>query len=247
LGKARDINKFFSVTDGRQAHEKIVSQIKNAIFEKKILPGGRLPSERELAETFKTSRVTVRSAILTLKNSGLLHVKKGTGGGTFVVDDIGGAVVSGLLRDIIRWKNISIEHVIQMRGIVEPEVAYLAARNADEEDIRRIWTTIEELESSFKKKATFQAQDEKFHKALALAAKNPLLTIFQASLIDLLFKFISSIEWAEEDKRGISRFHRLIAEKVESRDPRGARKVMVDHLRDMRSMFSSYPMRVFPD
>jgi GntR family transcriptional repressor for pyruvate dehydrogenase complex len=243
MNKKNPVLQFTSIADGRQVHEKIVEQIRQAIFEKQILPGERLQSERELAETFNTSRVTVRSAILTLRNSGLLHVRKGTGGGTFVVEDLDEAVISGILRDIIRWKEISIEHVIQMRGIIEPHVAYLAAKNAEEQDIQNIWSTIRELDRSFKKKATFQSQDEKFHKALATAAGNPLLSVFQASLIDLLFKFISSIAWKEEDKKGIIHHHERIAMKVEEHDPKGARTAMLEHLTDMRDRFSSYPMK----
>jgi len=60
---------FQSVADGCQAHEKVAAQLKKAIFEKKILPGERLPAERELAEIFNTSRVT-------LKNAGLINVKR---------------------------------------------------------------------------------------------------------------------------------------------------------------------------
>ena len=235
--------KFEPIADGRQAHERIVDQIKKSIFEKRILPGERLQSERELAEALNTSRVTVRSAILTLKNRGLVQVLKGTGGGTFVARDIDDAVISEALRDIIRWKEIGIEHVIQMRSIIEPQVAYLAAKNAQDKDIRYIWATIGELDRSFKEKITFQSQDENFHKALARAAGNPLLTVFQASLIDLLFKFISSIVWKDEDKQSITHHHKLIAEKVEEHDPRGARRAMLEHLSDMRDRFFAYPMK----
>ncbi len=243
MTKAQTSLIFRSIAEDKQAHEKIAAQIKQAIFERKILPGQRLQSERELTEIFNTSRVTVRAAILTLKNSGLLYVKKGTGGGTFVADDIGETEISGLLRDIVRWKKISIGHVIQVRGIIEPQVAYLAAKHATAEDVEEIWTTIRDLDRSFKRRATFQAQDEKFHKALAAAAKNPLLSVFQASLIDLLFKFISTIKWKEEDKENITRHHKKIAQKVEAHDPRGAREAMIEHLKDMRERFSGYPVK----
>ncbi len=116
--------RFKSVADGQQVHEKIVAQIKDAIFGKKFKPGERLPSERELADIFRTSRVTVRAAILTLKNGGLLYVRKGTGGGTFVADDIGETEISELLKNIIKWKNISIHNVIEVRNIIEPQIAY---------------------------------------------------------------------------------------------------------------------------
>ena len=243
LKKKQPVNNFISVGESQQVHEKIVVQIKKAIFERKIKPGERLPSERELAEIFNTSRVTVRSAILTLKNSGLVCVKKGTGGGTFVADDLGETEISGILRNIIRWKNISIRHVIEVRGIIEPQIAYMAATDPMPHEIEDIWDTISELEQSFKTKTRFQGEDENFHKALAVAAKNPLLMVFQASLIDLLFKFISSIRWNEEDKRDMIIYHKEIAEKVEQKDPKGARKAMLEHLSDMRRILSRYPMK----
>ncbi len=234
-------NSFSAVADGTQTHERIVVQIKDAIFDGKLKPGERLPSERELADIFHTSRVTVRSAILTLRNNGIVTVRKGTGGGTFVVQDLDEGEITDLLRDIIKWKNIGIRDVLEVRGILEPHIAYLAAVDPAPEQIRNIWASIEELEESFASKSTFQSRDENFHRALADAAHNPLLSVFQASLVELLFKFISSIRWSEEDKRNITYHHRKIAEQVERKDPRGARRAMVEHIREMRSVLSRYP------
>lgn len=232
---------FSAVADGTQAHEKIVVQIKDAIFEGRLKPGERLPSERELADIFRTSRVTVRSAILTLRNNGIVTVRKGTGGGTFIAQDLDEGEITDLLRDIIKWKNIGIRDVLEVRGILEPHIAYLAAVDPSPEQIRHIWESIEELEESFVSKSTFQSHDENFHKALADAANNPLLSVFQASIVELLFTFISRIRWSEQDKRNITFHHRKIADEVERKDPRGARRAMVEHIRDMRSLLSRYP------
>jgi len=232
---------FSAVADGTQAHERIVVQIKDAIFGGRLKRGERLPSERELADIFRTSRVTVRSAILTLRNNGIVTVRKGTGGGTFVAQDLDEGEITDLLRDIIKWKNIGIRDVLEVRGILEPHIAYLAAVDPTPEQTRNVWESIEELEESFASRSTFQSRDENFHKALADAANNPLLSVFQASLVELLFKFISRIRWSEEDKRNITFHHRRIAEEVERKDPRGARRAMVEHIRDMRSVLSRYP------
>ena len=234
-------NPFRAVADGKQAHERIVAQIKDAIFDGTFRPGERLPPERELAETFHTSRVTVRSAILTLRNNGIVTVRKGMGGGTFVSQDLDEGEITDLLRNIIKWKNISIRNVLEVRGILEPQIAFLAAVDPSPAQIRDIWASIEELEASFASKSTFQSRDENFHKALAAAANNPLLSVFQASLIEILFKFISTIEWTEEEKRNMTFHHRAIAEKVERKEPKSARKAMVAHIRDMRSLLSHHP------
>jgi len=232
---------FNAVADGKQVHEKIVDQIKDAIFDGKLRPGERLPAERDLADMFGTSRVTVRSAILTLRNNGIVNVRKGTGGGTFVARDLGQGEITDHLRDIIKWKNIGIRDVLEVRGILEPQIAYLAAVDPSPRQVRDIWDSIEELDESFTAKSTFQSHDEKFHKALAAAANNPLLSVFQASLVDLLFTFISRIRWDEQDKRNISLHHRKIAERVEQKDPKNARKAMIEHIRNMRDILSHYP------
>jgi len=234
-------NRVFSaVADGLQAHEKIVAQIKDAVFEGTLKPGERLPAERELADIFRTSRVTVRSAILTLRNNGIVTVRKGTGGGTFIAQDLGGGEITDRLRDLVKWNRIGIRDVMEVRGILEPQIASLAAVDPSPRQVRDIWNSIKELEASFSAKSTFRSRDENFHKALAAAANNPLLSVFQASIFDLLFSSISSIRWTEDDKRNIAHHHRNIAQYVENKDPRNARKAMIKHLEDMRSILSRY-------
>jgi GntR family transcriptional repressor for pyruvate dehydrogenase complex len=236
------IGSFKAIADGKRAHERIVDQVKGIIFEKKIHPGERLPTERALAEIFNTSRVTVRAAILTLRKEGLVDVKKGMSGGTFIAEDIGQGWMSEILRDFIQWKDISIHHVLEVRGMIEPEVAYLAAKNATPEDIEAIWVTIRELGHFFSVRSKFQSTDENFHKALAFAAKNPLLSFFQAALIDVLFKFIYGVVWKEEHKDSILQHHSTIAKKVEERDHDGAREAMLTHLADMHDILSLLPV-----
>ena len=58
--------------------------------------------------------------------------------------------------------------------------------------------------------------------------------MFQASFIDVLFKFIYNINWQEEHKKNILFHHRRIAEEVAKRNPEGARETMLEHLEDMQ-------------
>jgi len=128
-----------------------------------------------------------------------------------------------------------------VRAILEPEVAYLAATQATRKDIDKIWATIRELEHFFKIKSKFRSSDENFHRALAEAAKNPLLAVFQASLIDLLFRFLSNVAWQKTDKENILFHHVQVAEKVEAKDPMAARKAMAEHVTDMQRLLSRLP------
>src|SRR5256886_16872736 len=69
-----------------RASGEIVSQIERAIFSAQVSPGDRLQSERELAEQFGVSRITVRDALRVLEARGLIRVKVGATGGAFVAD-----------------------------------------------------------------------------------------------------------------------------------------------------------------
>lgn len=79
-------------------------------------------------------------------------------------------------------------------------------------------------------------------RALAVAAKNSLLRVFQVSLIDVLFQSIYNVRWQEEDKQSMLSHHGKIAERVANKDPEGAREAMIEHLKDMQSFFSCLPL-----
>ena len=67
-----------------RAFQEIADQIKKAILDRKLKPGERLPSERELAEQFQVGRLTIREALRSLETSGIITIRKGSGGGAFV-------------------------------------------------------------------------------------------------------------------------------------------------------------------
>src|SRR5262245_7819270 len=74
---------FTKVRVGRVS-EEVVKQVQEAIFSGELKPGDRLPPERELAEQFGLSRMSVRDALRTLESSGLVKIKVGSSGGAFI-------------------------------------------------------------------------------------------------------------------------------------------------------------------
>ena len=107
--------------------QAIVDQIKEAIFQKKIKTGDKLPSERQMMEQFQTSRVTVREALKTLEHSGILEIKRGTQGGAFVRDpDV--KFVNNFLQDMFSMGNIKVFDLTEARMAVEPFSVKIATR-----------------------------------------------------------------------------------------------------------------------
>ncbi|MBI1893742.1 MAG: FadR family transcriptional regulator, partial [Candidatus Rokubacteria bacterium] len=112
---------------GPRASQEIAQQLRDAIYSGHLLPGDKLPSERELVRQFESSRVTVREAIRSLEMAGLLSVKRGYGGGAFVAD-VDLRPLKESFSTLLRLRKVTIAHLTEVRLLLEPHLAALAAR-----------------------------------------------------------------------------------------------------------------------
>src|SRR4030042_2075145 len=103
----------------------IVDQIKEAVFQKKLKSGDKLPSERQLMDQFKTSRVTIREAIRSLEHFGILEIRRGGEGGAFIRDP-NTKFVNNFLQDMFSMEKIKIPNLTEARLAVEPFSVRLA-------------------------------------------------------------------------------------------------------------------------
>lgn len=150
----------------------IAERIQEMIVEKSLMPGAKLPSERNMAEQFGVSRASTREAIRLLDALGLVEIR--TGDGTYVKADLATSVVHPLT-----WA-LSMFHAdesayIEFRVIVETSIAALAAQRADEKDFQELEANLEEMEKAVGNHAATAEKDLEFHMILARAARNQLL------------------------------------------------------------------------
>jgi GntR family transcriptional regulator, transcriptional repressor for pyruvate dehydrogenase complex len=115
----------------------VTDQLKRSILLGHFKSGDKLPPERELAEQFEVSRVAIREALRVLETSGFIATRQGVSGGTFVTD-LTFQQLSNAFLDLFLADKISIPEVYQVRLLVEPEVARLAARNITAEYAERL-------------------------------------------------------------------------------------------------------------
>src|SRR5258708_26140572 len=104
----------FQSVKANRISDEIVTQIKEALFEGKRQPGDGLPTERDLAEQFDTSRSSVREALRGLEQEGVIQIKKGISGGIFVVD-MGHEPVANSLHNLFRLRRISLDDITEAR------------------------------------------------------------------------------------------------------------------------------------
>jgi DNA-binding FadR family transcriptional regulator len=122
--------------------DEVCEQLKQAIQLGHFKAGDKLPSERDLAEEFQVSRMTIREALRALENSGFIMTRQGVTGGAYVTDLTFENLEKTLL-DLFLANKISITELYQVRILVEPEAAKLAARNVTPEYAQQLRALLE--------------------------------------------------------------------------------------------------------
>src|SRR3982074_911032 len=121
----------YKVVQTSRLYQQIVQQIEESIEKGQLKPGDQLPAERELAQQFGVSRTAVREALKTLREKGLVEAYAGRG--TFVTNETARSMRHTLDRMIRSGTSEGAVQLVEVREILEPEIAALAAQRADEE------------------------------------------------------------------------------------------------------------------
>ncbi|OIP89555.1 MAG: FadR family transcriptional regulator [Syntrophobacterales bacterium CG_4_8_14_3_um_filter_58_8] len=219
----------------KKAYEDIVQQIRTLIEEGKLKRNDHLPSERELSETFRVSRTTVREAIRTLESMKFLQSRQGNG--TYVVASSEEALIQPLAAALFNEKD-DILDIFYIRKIIEPHVAALAAENATPQEIEELERILREQEGCIGRGGNIIETDSAFHNLMVKATKNRVMERLIIALIDLLKQSREKYLMEEEnDKRAVRSLegHQRVLAAVKKGDGEAARKSMLQHLEDIEA------------
>jgi GntR family transcriptional repressor for pyruvate dehydrogenase complex len=213
--------------------DRVVNEIQRVIMSGQLEPGMKLLPERELADELGVSRTVIREAVRILVAKGLLETKPGVG--TLVRQVTSDQIVEPLsLLLQAQEEGISIEHLHQVRHMLEVEIAGLAAMQATEEDIAELQTVLAEMESVTDIPESFAARDADFHRGLAKTTHNPLLIILLDSIRDLMEEVRLLVTRHPDLRKKVMPDHRRILDRVAAKDLDGARQAMEEHLEHAR-------------
>jgi GntR family transcriptional repressor for pyruvate dehydrogenase complex len=222
----------YKVIQSSRLYEQIVQQIEDSILRGELTEGSQLPAERELAEQFGVSRTAVREAIKALQEKGLVDAFPGRG--TFVTSGTSNSMRRSLDRIIKTSEQNGWSYLVEVREILEPEIAALAATRADAEDIAAMHLCVEKMDKAVRDSEAFIEADLDFHLALAEAAANPIVLSLIDSIIGLLREQRLRISRVEGGPERGQRYHRSILEAIERHDAHAARVAMQAHLWQVR-------------
>lgn len=202
----------------------IARELREAIAGGQFGEGERLPTEREMADHYGTSRTSVRAALREIAAAGL--ILRRVGAGTFVRErarneaDIADAT--------------SPLELLEVRLLVEPNITRLAAQNASARDIDRLREALANVEACGDDIEHFTHWDQQFHLLLAECTRNPLMV--------WLYKHLNEVreraQWEEAKVRVLTRRrmeeynvqHRAVFEAVVGRDAERAGRLMAAHI-----------------
>lgn len=205
--------------------EQLEDRLIEFIWSKPVKIGEKIPNEFDLAEKFGVGRSTVREAVKGLVSKGVLEIRRGDG--TYVInthstkeDPLG----IGKLNDKFK---VALD-LCDVRLMLEPEIAAMAAENATKEDKEQLQQLCEEVENLYNNGRNHLNKDVEFHTCIAKCSKN--------SVVEMLIPVIDSavITFGNLTHRTLQKetieTHRTITNAIISGDTLGAKCAMVMHL-----------------
>jgi GntR family transcriptional regulator, transcriptional repressor for pyruvate dehydrogenase complex len=213
-------------------YQQIVEQIEHRFVSGELKVGDKLPSERELAEQFGVSRIAVREAVKALREKGLVEIRPGRG--TFITNGTEG-VVRHSIGLLMKFEAVGASpNLVEVREIMEPEIAALAATRITEEQVITMTRAVGVMDMALDNVEVFVEADLDFHLALAQATQNPIIPILMNSIIDMLREQRKRIALVDGGLIRGQYHHKKILDAVMRHDPKTARSAMQQHLGQVR-------------
>jgi GntR family transcriptional repressor for pyruvate dehydrogenase complex len=230
---AKGLNgRIVSTVKVARAYEQLADLLRERITSGDLRKGDRLPSESALAEQAGVSRSTVREALRTLEQAGLI-----TRASPRVM------VVAGLdedpafreLRHELRRRNVTFHHLHEALLSLEPELARFAALRADASDVAALRELIVAQEDNLDHFKEWSRLDVEFHFAIAEMSANPALIIAREPITQLLLPTLHRFMDSPVMTELATRYHVRITDEIEAGDPDTAAALSRRHINDFRT------------
>lgn len=212
--------------ENEKVYHLVIEHIKNLAESGQVQFGSKIPSERELMATLGLSRNSVREALRSLENMGIIESRHGQG--NFLVNHVGNSLASVFSILLLTQQSDYVE-ISQLRRFIEIGAYLLAVKHVKEEDFRRLDYLLQELDSCpFEEQAVV---DKKFHDELIRISGNNLLGILNDALSDMFERVIreATVRVRREEWGKLRECHRKVCENLQRKDVQEGIKAIREH------------------
>jgi GntR family transcriptional repressor for pyruvate dehydrogenase complex len=216
-------------------YQQVVVSLCQAIRQRQIKPGQRLPPERELAEQLQVGRSSLREALRALEISGIVESRQG--GGTYVREFYDGDVISPLAL-VLQTGDDIVGDLWEMRIMVEPALAARAAMRASPAEVAALHALLDRQEALLAVSDgidPFEVSDREFHMTIANAAGNKVASRVVQLMKQMLRESQRYFASAYDRRQQALAYHREIVAAIDARDPPAARDAMLRHLQSIEA------------
>ncbi|MDE1177358.1 MAG: FadR/GntR family transcriptional regulator [Edaphobacter sp.] len=210
----------------------LIQRFQELLREGVLTQGTRLPSERELAAHFNVARSSLRQALKVLEIMGIITQK--VGDGSYLNTDTS-TILAVPLQFLFLLDDTSVEELTELRLLMEPGLARLAAQRATADDIALLKKSIRDLESSSQDRLKLVSSDLLFHRAIFQASKNRTASSLFQTIHHAMAKMILVTSHLVELEHTLS-FHKPIMRAIEQRKGDEAADLMRDHILDATAL-----------
>jgi GntR family transcriptional repressor for pyruvate dehydrogenase complex len=229
---ATSVKSEFEVVRRNKVYEEVAKQIERMIL-KKLKPGDKLPSERELAEMLRVSRGSIRDAIRGLELMGLVEPRQGTG---TIVCEVAVDALMNPFSGVRKRRHELVAELLDFRLMLEPPLAARAANRASPEEIVEMEEILRRQEEKQLRGESAVAEDTEFHYSVALASDNSVVLKVLDILMDLLRETRErSLQVGCRAERSLAGHRRILAA-IRSHDVEAAKAAMRRHIEDVEEI-----------
>lgn len=205
--------------------EQIEDQIYKYILSEDISIGGKMPNEFKMAEMFGVGRSTIREAVKSLVTKGILEIRRGAG--TYVVSTTVAAEDPLGLSGIEDKLALALD-LVDVRMMLEPSIAEIAARKATKEQVVDLQKICKEIEDKIHIGDTYIQADIRFHTLVAEASGNMVVEQLIPIIDTAVMMFVNVTHTKLKNETIVT--HRNIVKSIAEGDPVGAKAAMMMHL-----------------
>jgi GntR family transcriptional repressor for pyruvate dehydrogenase complex len=236
-----DDDRIFVNAKSNKVCERIVDQIRVAIFSGRLKPGDKLPNEKELMEELHVSRGTLREALRSLEGLGLLEMRQGVAGGSYITE-IAVEKARDNIISFFHFKRLSLQNLVEVRLMLEPEIAAKVALVITPDDLKKLRDLNEKCARVIRGEISSSLRQDflEFHRIIASVTENPILTF----LLDVIKNLpVEALPVLHEPTKRISlnvlRAHNRIYQALENKDPQSARHELERHILELQASFEA--------
>jgi len=222
----------FDAIKRNKVYEEVAKQIERLIL-KKLQPGDKLPSERELAEMLQVSRSSIRDAIRGLELIGLVEPRQGAG---TIVREVSAESLVNPFANALKHRKELVGELLDFRKMIEPPIAARAATHAASDEISEMEEILQRQETTLSHGEASSDEDAEFHYSIALASGNSVVLKVLDIVMDLLRETRErSLQVKGRPQKSLAGHRRILAA-IKRHDAEGAKAAMRRHIEDVEEI-----------